>query len=93
MTRMAPLSEAAMALPPAVIRNDAGVVLTMTRFLRAVLKTIPVRACWVNQAADRPIIHSLTPFSIFHSTHPNTPSTRRAPRSSRPSLPSSPKWA
>ena len=42
MTRMAPLSEASMALPPAVIRNDAGVLLTMTRFLRAVLKTIPV---------------------------------------------------
>jgi hypothetical protein len=43
MTRMAPLSVAAMALPPAPIRNDAGVVLTMGRFLRAVLKTIPVR--------------------------------------------------
>lgn len=44
MARIAPLSEAAQALPPAFLRNDAGVVLTMAYFLRAVLKTLPVRA-------------------------------------------------
>lgn len=56
MTRMAPLSEASMALPPAVLRNDAGVVLTMLRFAGAVAKTIPVRAC--APAGDRGPIES-----------------------------------
>ena len=41
MNLINPLSEAAMALPPSVLRNDLGVLLTMARFWRAVVKTIP----------------------------------------------------
>ena len=41
MTLINPLSEAAMALPPSFLRNDPGVLLTMARFWRAVIKTIP----------------------------------------------------
>lgn len=41
MNLINPLSEAAMALPPSVLRNDPGVLLTMARFWRAVVKTIP----------------------------------------------------
>lgn len=41
MNLINPLSEAAMALPPSVLRNDPGVLLTMARFWRAVIKTIP----------------------------------------------------
>jgi len=41
MALINPLSEAAMALPPSVLRNDPGVLLTMARFWQAVATTIP----------------------------------------------------
>ena len=42
MDYMAPLSVAAMALPPATLRNDLGAIFTLGRFASAVMKTIPV---------------------------------------------------
>ena len=42
MEYMAPLSVAAMALPPATLRNDLGAIFTVGRYASAVMKTIPV---------------------------------------------------
>jgi hypothetical protein len=53
MDALAPLSVAAMALPPAVLRNDLGVLLTMARFASAVAKTIPVSEAPGPTAAGR----------------------------------------